>query len=278
MKEILSTDEKCLRYTGAQTLPMLTSLYEWMAPAAAKIKLWDAKSKLNPGKTRGRKRFKLNLFQELTMTLVRIRRVYDSHHIGYLFWISQSHVCRIFTAWVNFLAVIMKPLLIWPSRDLVTENLPDSFRKDYPRTRCIIDCTEFKVQKPFRPKAQRLTWSNYKHSNTFKMLVGISPTGAIAFLSKLYPGSISDMAIVKLSNFPDKVEAYDDIMADRGFNIRHLLLPKKATLNMPAFSRGKNLSKKAVRKSRKIASVRIHVERAIQRIKKHSIYLPTSYL
>ena len=110
------------------------------------------------------------------------------------------------------------------------------------------------------------------------MLVGISPTGAIAFLSKLYPGSISDMAIVKLSNFPDKVEAYDDIMADRGFNIRHLLLPKKATLNMPAFSRGKNLSKKAVRKSRKIASVRIHVERAIQRIKKHSIYLPTSYL
>ena len=99
-------------------MPMLTSLYEWMASAAAKIKLWDAKSKLNPGKTRGRKRFKLNLFQELTMTLVRIRRGYDSHHIGYLFGISQSHVCRIFTAWVNFLAVIMKPLLIWPSRDL----------------------------------------------------------------------------------------------------------------------------------------------------------------
>ena len=69
------------------------------------------------------------------------------------------------------------------------------------------------------------------------------------------------------SNFLDNVEEGDDIMADRGFNIRHLLLPKKATLNIPAFSHGKNLSSKAIKKSRKIASVRIHVERAIRRMK-----------
>ena len=99
------------------------------------------------------------------------------------------------------------------------------------------------------------------------MLVGIMPTGTITFLSKLYPGSVSDLVIVRLSGFVDKVQAGDDIMADRGFNIRHILLPKKATLNMPAFSHGPNLSAKAARKSRKIASVRIHVERAIRQMK-----------
>jgi len=38
-------------------------------------------------------------------------------------------------------------------------------------------------------------------------------------------------------------------------------------LNIPAFTHGKVLSHKAVRRSRKIASVRIHVERAIRRMK-----------
>jgi hypothetical protein len=61
------------------------------------------------------------------------------------------------------------------------------------------------------------------------------------------------------------------IMADRGFNIREPLLAKKATLNMPAFSHGKQLSAKAVMRSRKIASVRVHVERAIGRMKSFRI-------
>ena len=56
-------------------------------------------------------------------------------------------------------------------------------------------------------------------------------------------------------------------MADRGFNIRDLLLRKNAFLNIPAFSDGKQLSGRAVGKSRKIASLRIHVERAMERLK-----------
>jgi len=153
---------------------------------------------------------------------------------------------------------------------MVRSNLPKSF-KSYPNTRVIIDCTEFYVQKPFRPLAQRATWSNYKHANTFKILVGIMPSGAFTFVSELYSGSTSDVDIVKNSGFLDLLEEGDDVMADRGFNIRHLLLPKKATLNVPAFSHGKSLSQKAVRSSRKIAAVRIHVERAIRRMKSFKI-------
>lgn len=76
----------------------------------------------------------------------------------------------------------------------------------------------------------------------------------VPFLTKLY---------VKQSGFIDTLEENDDVMADRGFNIRHLVLSKRATLNIPAFIHGKSLSKKAVTRSRKIASVRIHVERAM---------------
>ena len=58
-------------------------------------------------------------------------------------------------------------------------------------------------------------------------------------------------------------------MADRGFTIADLLSPMGVSLNIPSFLRGKDqLSHEEVRESQTIASVRIHVERAIQRIKR----------
>jgi hypothetical protein len=93
----------------------------------------------------------------------------------------------------------------------------------------------------------------------------------VTFLSKLYSGSISDREIVKQSKIIDLIEEGGNVMADRGFNIRDLLLFKNAKLNMPTFSGGKQLSAKAVGKSRKIASVRIHVERSMERLKNFKI-------
>ena len=217
-------------------------------------------------KAQGRKPYQLQPFQVYLMTLIRLKKGFDVKHMAMLFAISPSSVSRVFTQWVNVLDHCLSLLLKWPSKEVSRANLPKDFDL-FPRTRCIIDCTEFAVEKPFRPKAQKETWSFYKHSNTAKLLVGIHPCGVITFLSKVYVGSISDVEIVKKSNFLDQIEPYDDVMADCGFNIRHLLLAKKATSNIPAFSRGSNLSQKAVKRSRCIASVRIHVERAIRRMK-----------
>lgn len=269
--EVTKDDKTCFYYTGVPTVTLLTNLFNWIEPVAKKTTLWSTKKKKTPktetGQTkRGRPRKILSLYEEFILTLVRIRRGFRVTHLKFLFGVSPTHISRIFITWVNILSRYLEQLIVWPERNVVQENMPKSFQL-FPNTRCIIDCSEIFVEKAFRPSAQRTTWSNYKHSNTFKFLVGIAPTGAISFLSKLYTGSISDASIVEKSGFIDKVEEGDDIMADRGFNIRHLLLPKKATLNIPAFSHGGNLSAPAIIKSRKIASVRIHVERAIRRIK-----------
>ncbi len=270
---VMKNDANCFRYTGFPTIKHLKDTFEWLEPAAKKLRLWSAKRAKRKNKnvsSRGPARKKLELFQEYLLTLIRIRRGYDVEHAAYLFQVSPGHVSAIFITWVNFLAKCLLPLLKWPSKEVNSGNLPNSF-KDYPKTRVVIDCTEFFIEKPFRPNAQRSTWSNYKHANTFKLLVGIMPTGTITFLSKLYSGSISDVSIVEKSGLLDKLEKFDDVMADRGFNIRHLLLSRYCTLNIPAFSHGKSLSLGSLRKSRKIASVRIHVERAIRRMKTFKI-------
>lgn len=70
-----------------------------------------------------------------------------------------------------------------------------------------------------------------------------------------------------MSGYLDLLEKGDDVMADRGVLIRDVVTLRKATLNIPPFVNGKQLSPTAVTKTRRIASLRIHVERAIGRLK-----------
>ena len=61
-------------------------------------------------------------------------------------------------------------------------------------------------------------------------------------------------------------------MADRGFEIQDLLASTKVYLNIPPFMRSKDqLNPDEEDETREIASVRIHVERAIERVKNFNI-------
>ncbi|CAC5424673.1 unnamed protein product [Mytilus coruscus] len=130
-------------------------------------------------------------------------------------------------------------------------------------------------QRPRNPTAQSKTWSNYNSKNTFKTLVGITPNGAFSFISDLWTGNISDRSITGRSGYIDLIEKGDHVMADRGVLIKDLSLSKGATLNMPPFTRpskhGKRrcLTAKEIKESKSIASLRIHVERSIQRLKSY---------
>ena len=63
--------------------------------------------------------------------------------------------------------------------------MPKEFKEKFeiPSTRVVIDATEFPLEKPSNPDGQAATWSNYKNCNTLKLLVGVSPNGAVTFLS-----------------------------------------------------------------------------------------------
>ena len=102
--------------------------------------------------------------------------------------------------------------------------MPQQFKQKYPTTRVVLDATEIHIQKPHLPELQRMTFSNYKNSNTYKSLVGISPEGVITFVSSLFPGSISEKELIRQSGILDLLEPGDSVMADRGVNIEEDLL------------------------------------------------------
>ena len=87
-------------------------------------------------------------------------------------------------------------------------------------TRVIMDCIEVSCQMPSSLKLNGELFSSYKYHTKIKGFVGISPGGAITFISQLYTGSISDREIVKRSGLLDVLfKCKDSVMAGKGFTI-----------------------------------------------------------
>ena len=149
------------------------------------------------------------------------------------------------------------------------------FKSLYPETRIILDATEITIETPSSLAKQSMSFSSYKQRNTLKGLIGISPTLAVCFVSQLYTGAISDREITERSGV--LVLPYDVgdcmIMADKlGFTISDLVEPKGLKLNIPPFLKDRGaLNPTEIIETQEIASVRIHIERVIRRVKSFHI-------
>ena len=102
--------------------------------------------------------------------------------------------------------------------------------------RIVLDATEITQDVPGNDmRLQASTYSGYKNSHTVKSVTGVAPNGALVFVSKLYPGSTSDVAIVEHSRVMEQLVPTDLILADKGFTI-HKLLPQGVHLNSILFN------------------------------------------
>ncbi|XP_077866052.1 uncharacterized protein LOC144353333 [Saccoglossus kowalevskii] len=204
--------------------------------------------------------------------------------LAYEFHVSQSTISRVFSDVINVLYVRTKPFVFSPEREVLYKTMPMEFVKHFgKKVAVIIDCFEIFIERPSNLTARAQTWSNYKHHNTVKFLLGITPQGAVSFVSKAWGGRASDKHITENSGFLDHILPGDVILADRGFDIQDLVGCMCAEAKIPAFTRGKGqLSALEVEQTRKVAHCRIHVERVIGLVRqKYTILdgtLPIDYL
>ncbi|KAK7481122.1 hypothetical protein BaRGS_00027662 [Batillaria attramentaria] len=209
-------------------------------------------------------------------SLQRLKVGFDEETLSDLFRISQSTVSRILITWINFLYAVLGSITVWPSREAVQRKMPCVFKTSYPKTRVILDCTEIQVQTPSSKVLNGMAYSYCKGHTTYKSLVGISPDGTIVFVSSLYTGSISDKDITARSGLLDLLEEGDEVMVDKGFPIQDLLMKKKASLVIPPFlGQDEQFSSSEVILTQNIARLRVHVERAIRRVKEYKILQQT---
>ncbi len=118
-----------------------------------------------------------------------------------------------------------------------------------------------------------LTYSNYKSRHTVKFLVAIAPSGEFTFVSPAWGGRATDTEITANSKFIELLEEGDIVLGDKGFpTIERDVNKVGALFVMPPFNIGsRQLSEVQNRVGYELESVRVHVERALQRLKRYQI-------
>lgn len=209
----------------------------------------------------------MSSLNQLFLTLVKLRLNLSVKYIAYRFGISTGLVSQYVTTWLCFIYRQLKEIDWMPSTEQVAATLPRAFEEKYPNTFIIVDASEIFIETPSDLHMQSSSWSNYNHHNTGKFLIGCTPNGVISYISELYVRSISDVELTRKCGFIDTMVGKhgSSVMAD-------ILKNVGVDLNIPPFleNRGQ-LPASEVKSGRQIASLRIHVERAIGRIKNYRI-------
>ena len=201
---------------------------------------------------------------------MRMRLNLPLQDLAFRFNISLATASRIFEKWIDAMQVRLQFLIMWPEREELRRIMPTVFKHNFGnKVAVIIDCFEIFVERPSSLIARAMTWSNYKHHNTVKYIIGVTPQGSVSFISKGWGRRVSDKYLTEHCTILRKLLPYDIVLADRGFDIADSVAMYQAQLYIPAFTRGK----KEVEGTRKIANVRIHVERVIGLVRRKYVML-----
>ena len=209
---------------------------------------------------------------EICLVLAKLRLNLLHQDLAFRSGLSLGHISKRFHHWLNVMYVNLGGLVIWPPDDMPMQ-LPPVFQNRFLRkVKCVLDCFEIVIERPESLKARAQTYSQYKSRNTAKVLLGISPSGAVTFVSKAWGGRASDKLITNESGVLDKLQIGDSLLVDRGFLIKDECLVRGINLISPAFTRGKKqLPRREVEMSRLISRARIHIERVINKCRDYRI-------
>ena len=114
MGDVLKNDESVKFYTGFPSLTCLMTLFSLIKPFCSNLKYWDSNKLSDVGYQKdstinkpGRKRT-FRPFEELILTLVRLRLGLLRNPLSDLFGISTASVSKTFRTWICFLGKILK--------------------------------------------------------------------------------------------------------------------------------------------------------------------------
>lgn len=193
-----------------------------------------------------------------------------------LFGVSATTGGRAFTTWASYLRSSLRPYVRLPQPHDVESTAPLAFdRKDLAKVVLVLDATELETVRVWQTDAAHALFSTYKHRPTANILIGITPGGAICYVSDMYGGRLSDCETVKQSGLLEDLRAEGFcVMADRGFNSIASLLNNDGIgyVAPPSKRKGEaQFTKDDAQLTKDVANIRIHVERAIGALKQWGI-------
>ena len=149
-----------------------------------------------------------------------------------LFGRSHQRGGAAFTTWVKFLYGALRPFVrlpevgeVWDAEKGCSRAPSNWLQRGMGRVVMVLDATEVETTRAWLTDLAYYLWSPYKHRPTGKILIGVTPSGAICYVSGVYGGRLSDSELTQRSGVIQALEAKGfgghkgfEVMADRGFN------------------------------------------------------------
>ena len=166
--------------------------------------------------------------------MLKLRINLPNEFISFLIHVSPATISRITLKWLKRMDMKLSGLIRQPERDALRKTMPECFKASFGSSvAVIIDCFEIFTERPSNLLARAATWSNYKHHNTSKVLLGITPQGTISFVSECWGGHVSDKHLTEKNGLLQKLLPSDIVLADRGFDIAYSVGTVQARLHIP---------------------------------------------
>lgn len=211
----------------------------------------------------GMKNVKLSKFQQLLLTLMRLRLDLRNQDLAYRFGVKVGTVIRTVHRMVNIMSSTLVPTAVfWPSRAELRKNLPAALRTSYPDCAVIIDCFTVPFEEPVSRGNQQQQEMGTSY-NVLKYLIGVAPQGVVTFVSKGVLGNVSDKSLAEGCGFLCKLLPGDVVLASRDLDIGESVAARGALFKFAGSSEGSPLADA----SSETVSVQRHVERVISMVK-----------
>ncbi|CAN7978881.1 unnamed protein product [Ixodes persulcatus] len=246
----LLTEDNVNTFTGLPSLDVLDAL----------VSCYEEMHKLT-------NKHQLSAKDRVVMTMMKLKHNVSITFLKNLFDCSLTTATGIIYQTTEILSKALASAVTLPSKEETLRNMPKHF-KGFQTVRLVLDCTEMAVAQPKCLKCAPRLYSFYKKGFTCKYMISVTPGGIIAHISKGYGGRASDKAIFEQSGLLDMLEPVTDaVMVDRGFLIDSICEDRLISVIRPPFRKQNQLSKRDALETHRIAAARVHVERAIQRLK-----------
>ncbi|KAG7502763.1 THAP domain-containing 11 [Solea senegalensis] len=224
------------------------------------------------------KNVKLSKFQQLLLTLMRLRLDLRNQDLAYRFGVKVSTVTRTVHRMVNIMSSTLVPTAVfWPSRAELRKNLPAALRTSHPDCAVIIDCFTVPFEEP-------VSWGNQQQSvvpssqgvgtsyNVLKYLIGVAPQGVVTFVSRGVLGNVSDKSLAEGCGFLCKLLPGDIVLASCNLDIADSVAARGAQFKIASSYQGETFGgldgSPLPDSSSETLSVQRHVERVISMVKR----------
>lgn len=225
------------------------------------------------------KNVKLSKFQQLLLTLMRLRLDLRNQDLAYRFGVKVGTVTRTVHQMVSIMSANLVPTAVfWPSRAELRKNLPAALRTSHPDCAVIIDCFTVPFEEPVsrgnQQQQHRVAASSQgagTSCNVLKYLIGVAPQGVVTFVSRGVLGNVSDKSLAEGCGLLCKLLPGDVVLASRDLDIADSVAARGALFKIAGRYQGAayegSEGSPPADSSPETVSVQRHVDRVLSMVK-----------